>query len=284
MNEISSIEPIDYLVIGHLTQDVVASGFTLGGTVSYAGLTAAALGLRVGIITSCAADLALPELVGITVISKDSAWSTTFENRYSDGQRTQTLLHRAEKLSPGDIPSQWLNTPIVHLGPVAQELDPALAAAFPHSFVGITPQGWLRTWDGHQRVFPCRWNNASEVLNHCSAAVLSLEDVQGEEDEIQEFSEQTPVLCVTEGARGSRVYWNRDLRTIRAPRRVELDATGAGDIYAASFFVRYAKTRDPWEATRFATLIAANSVTRMGLGGVPTADEIKSISTEIVNA
>jgi sugar/nucleoside kinase (ribokinase family) len=43
------------------------------------------------------------------------------------------------------------------------------------------------------------------------------------------------------------------------------------------------KTHDPWESARFATLIAANSVTRKALQGVPTAAEIKSISSEIVN-
>lgn len=284
MNEIALIEPIDYLVIGHVTQDVIPGGFALGGTAAYSALTAAALGLRVGVVTSCAHDLALPELEGIQVIRKDAAHSTTFENRYAGGFRTQHLLHQAEPITLDDLPRQWLNTPIVHLGPVAEELDPQLAAAFPNSFVGATPQGWLRTWDELGKVTPCKWEKAGEVLMRCNAAVLSVEDVSGDEDEIQEFSEQVPMLSVTEGVDGSRIYWNRDVRTFRAPHREELDATGAGDIFATSFFVRYVKTRDPWESARFATLIAANSVTRKSLQGVPTAAEIKSITSEIVNA
>ncbi|MEN6571902.1 MAG: PfkB family carbohydrate kinase [Anaerolineaceae bacterium] len=284
MNEIALIEPIDYLVIGHVTQDVLPGGFALGGTAAYSALTAAALGMRVGVVTSCAPDLALPELAGIQVIRKDAVHSTTFENRYSGSHRTQHLLHQAQTISLDDVPRQWLNTPIVHLGPVAQELDPALAAAFPHSFVGVTPQGWLRTWDEDRKVFPCRWEKAEEVLSHSAAAILSIEDVSGDEDEIQEFSEHVAVLCMTEGVYGSRVYWNRDVRAFRAPHRKELDATGAGDIFATSFFVRYVKTRDPWESARFATLVAANSVTRKSLQGVPTAAEVKSITSEIVNA
>jgi hypothetical protein len=41
-------------------------------------------------------------------------------------------------------------------------------------------------------------------------------------------------------------------------------------------------TRDPWEAARFATLIASNSVKRVGLDGIPTSDEIKAAMMEVV--
>ena len=46
MTELLPIAPIDYLIIGHLTQDLTPSGPMLGGTASYASLTARALGLR----------------------------------------------------------------------------------------------------------------------------------------------------------------------------------------------------------------------------------------------
>jgi sugar/nucleoside kinase (ribokinase family) len=40
-------------------------------------------------------------------------------------------------------------------------------------------------------------------------------------------------------------------------------------------------TRDPWEAARFATQLAARSVTRLGLEGIPTQDEIDECLTEV---
>jgi len=52
MLELVSLQPVDYLVIGHVAADVTPTGLQLGGTVSYAGLTARALGVRVGIVTS----------------------------------------------------------------------------------------------------------------------------------------------------------------------------------------------------------------------------------------
>ena len=52
MLEIEKLEPIDYLVIGHLTVDLTPEGPRLGGTATYASLTAKALGMRVGIVSS----------------------------------------------------------------------------------------------------------------------------------------------------------------------------------------------------------------------------------------
>ena len=282
MNNIALIEPVDYLVIGHITQDILPNGFALGGTVSYSALTAAAFGLRVGMVTSCAPDLKLPELEGIKIVRKDAVQSTTFENVYTPNGRVQHVHHRADTITCADIPQQWKDTPIVHLGPVAQEVDPALSAAFTHSFVGVTPQGWMRDWDDEGRVFPCKWGDYKSVLQHANAAILSLEDVSNDEDEIQKFAEAVPILVITYGEADARVYWHGDVRVFRPPDREEVDATGAGDIFATSFFVRYNQTRDPWESARFAALIASNSVTRRGLASIPTREEIKTITSEIV--
>ena len=59
MQTIIPIEPVDYLIIGHVTQDLTPNGPTLGGTASYSALTAKALGLRVGIVTAFAEGLQL---------------------------------------------------------------------------------------------------------------------------------------------------------------------------------------------------------------------------------
>jgi sugar/nucleoside kinase (ribokinase family) len=87
---------------------------------------------------------------------------------------------------------------------------------------------------------------------------------------------------VTEGADGAVLYWHGDRRRYRAPQTDEVDATGAGDIFATAFFARYASTLDPWEATRFATLLASRSVTRVGLGGIPTRQEIEDAMMVVI--
>ena len=62
------LEPIDYLIIGHVTQDVTPEGLRLGGTAAFSALTAHALGLRVGIVTACSPETDLSILDGISII------------------------------------------------------------------------------------------------------------------------------------------------------------------------------------------------------------------------
>lgn len=282
MKSLANIEPVEYLLIGHVTQDLTPAGLKLGGTVSYAALTARAFGKRVGIVTSCAEDLSLPELDGISIIRKSSAHNSIFENINSSTGRVQYIRSVAERLTPEDIPQSWRGAPIVHLGPVAGEIDSTLAGFFPHSLVGITPQGWLRGWNDQGLVSYRTWKDADQILSRAGVAVLSIEDIRGDEDVIQDFASTVPVLVVTEGAQGARVYWNGDVRCFRPPQEDEVDPVGAGDIFAASFFIRYFDTRDPWESARVATQLAARSVTRKTLSGVPTPEEIQNTLTEII--
>ena len=282
MPDLATIEPVDYLIIGHITQDVTPAGLSLGGTASYAALTARAFGLRVGIVTSCSLDLQPPELNGIAIARKPSPFTSTFRNTYTPTGRIQHILHVADLLSLEDVPPAWRSAPIVHLGPLANEIPANLVRAFPRSLVGVTPQGWMRAWDGDHIVSYRYWVESDQVLPHVQSCVMSVEDVRGDEEAISHFAALAPILVVTEGAAGSRVYWNGDVRFFRPPLTQEVDPVGAGDVFAASFFIKLLQTRDPWEAARFATLVGANSVTRVGILGVPTPSELRAYSTQII--
>lgn len=275
-------EPIDYLVIGHVTQDLTPNGPILGGTAAYSALTAKAFGLRVGIVTACTPDLQMPELEGIQIAANFAEQNTTFENINTPNGRIQYLHHRAPGLNLASVPEAWLKTPIVHLGPVDQEVDANLGRAFTDSLVCLTPQGWLRAWDDKNLVHPSEWPEASYVLSTAGVAIISVEDVQTEESLIDDMASAIRILVVTEGYNGARLYWNGDLHHFVAPKVPEVDPTGAGDIFATSFFYRLASTRDPWESARFATALAAQSVTRRGLAGVPTQEEIQAAMVEVL--
>ena len=60
-----------------------------------------------------------------------------------------------------------------------------------------------------------------------------------------------------------------------APPAYELDATGAGDIFAPIFFSRFHASGDPWIAAETGIRLAAASVTRSGLSSTPTPDEVR---------
>ncbi len=281
MRYISPLEPVDYLLIGHLSVDVTPRGSRIGGSVAYAALTARALGLRVGIVTSWAAEVSVGTLGDIPIINLPAERSTTFENIYTKQGRLQYIHHVAPSIHLNAIPDPWLTAPIVHLAPIAQEVDPALVRSFPAALIGVTPQGWLRTWDSTKQVSTTEWPEASFVLQRVGAAVISAEDLGRDESRIDELAADSRVLAVTESADGTRLYWNGDVRRFRPPEVDEVDASGAGDIFAAAFFIRLYTTRDPWEAARFATVLAAYSVTRTGLNSIPTQDEIQECTVEV---
>lgn len=281
MSALAPLEPVDYLVIGHVTEDLTPEGPRLGGTTTFSALTARALGLRVGVVTAVSEGTSLEVLDGVSIVSIPSSHTTTFENIYLDGARKQIIHHPAARISFEAIPDAWRDSPIIHLGPVAQELDSQLPKYFSASMIGITPQGWMRGWDGSGHVIPCKWESAESLLPQASAVVISRDDAGGDEEWIEAMAHQTRVLAVTEGAAGSVLYWHGDRRRFHAPDVKEVDATGAGDIYAAAFFIRLFRTRDPWEAARFATQLAARSVARIGLDGIPTQTEINECLMEV---
>lgn len=281
MYNLVPLEPVDYLVIGHVAHDLTPTGPRLGGTAAYSALTARALGLRVGVVTANGPETSLDALRDIPVISILSPQSTTFENIYTKHGRRQILHHTATRLSFDSVPEIWRRSPIIHIGPLDQEVDAVLPGSFSPTLLGLTPQGWMRAWDENGHVRQTVWEFPEQALAQAGAVVLSIEDVGGNEEQIEFMAAHTRILAVTEAAAGSRLYWHGDQRRFRAPDRYETDATGAGDIFAAAFFMRLLTTQDPWEAARFATHLSAHSVMRKGLAGIPTEEEVQACMVEV---
>lgn len=266
---------VSYLTIGHVAKDMVPEGHRLGGSVAYAALTAQAMGYVPGIVTAHANDVEIGPIATLNVHRTASAASTTFENSYGPEGRTQYLRARAALLAPADVPTEWLRAPILHLAPLDGELDVAAFTTFSNLFIGLTAQGMLRRWDSDGRVFKTEWPEAVNVLPHLSAAVLSIEDVSGDWVLVEQWAKAAKVLVITEGPRGCTVFVKGSgARQFEIAPQLEVDPTGAGDIFAAAFFIHLYETQDPWAAARVANHIASISVTRTGLVGVPTLEEV----------
>jgi sugar/nucleoside kinase (ribokinase family) len=281
MLKFPGINPVDYLVIGHITCDLTPDGDQLGGSASYASLTARALGQRVGMVTSWGEE-AIPEILsGISIANNPSEVCTTFENKYTPEGRIQRLEKIASELAYYHIPESWRQSPIVHLAPVAQEVQPEIVRHFPNAHIYLTIQGWLRQWDSQGIVSSSEWPEARYILQQAHAAVLSEEDIQRDQYTIDAFAAAAPILVVTQGAEGATVYTEGRVEHIPAKKVTEVDPTGAGDIFAAAFFTHLTQNRDPIQAAEFATRIAADSVTRPGLTGTPTEERIDKIFSEV---
>ena len=263
-----------YVTIGHICQDRLPHGWMFGGAATYSARMAHALGCQVQVLTSLRSDVDVrPALLDIEVVRLPSDHTTTFENIYTKQGRQQTLHAVAERLTPDRFPA----TPtadIVHLAPIAQEVDLAWLACFPGALIGVTPQGWLRQWDAQGRISPIGWAEAGQVLPRADAVIISIEDVAHQEDLVQQWAAQAKILAVTRGAHGCTVHQNGGVTAVPTQAVEAVDATGAGDIFAASFLVRLRECDDPIAAAHFASCLASQSITRRGLESIPTPSEI----------
>ena len=264
----------DILLIGHIAEDVVEGGTRIGGTVAYAGSTLAALGHRVAVVTSMGPSTEWKPPRGLTLEVIPAEETTSFENQYHQDGRDQFLRSRAVDLDHEMIPPAWLAAPVVLLAPIADEVDPDLSKSFPDAWLALSPQGWLR-----------RWNAAGEVARKSIEAIdrlprarmvfLSREDIDGQSEWIERLAKRYRWFILTAGEQGADIFKEGEKTHSPAPEATQVDPTGAGDIFAASFISRYMETKDQIEAARFANRLAALSVTRTGLESVPTKEEIE---------
>ena len=269
---------IDYLLIGHMTADLTPGGRIAGGTVSYAARTAAAFGLRVGLLTSATADE--PLLDGLRpyaeIRSIPAAQTTTYENIYTPEGRIQYVRGVAAPIRAEDVPADWLTAPLVHLAPIAGEIDPPVAHRFPRSMTLLTLQGWLRQWGEDGRVHFRRWHDA-DVLKSINMTVFSEEDIVESPDMEAAFAATVEHLLVTRAENGGTYYRNGQPTTYTTPRVELVNPTGAGDVFAASLLASLpALNYDMHKAIQVAAQLGAICVTRFGIDGTPTPEEVQA--------
>jgi sugar/nucleoside kinase (ribokinase family) len=215
-------------------------------------------------------------LNGVELCRVPSEVTTTFENIYNGTRRVQYVRAVAPPVPISALPDAWRSASVVHLGPIAQEVAPEAADVFPPTtLIGATPQGWLRAWDGDGRVKHIPWNNADHVLERVDVLVFSVEDVGGDLDAVRRYAERARLAVVTENRRGCTVWYRGRRERYPAFRVPEVDPTGAGDVFAAAFLLRFADTHDPATAARFANAAASCAVEGRGTDGIPTLEQVE---------
>jgi sugar/nucleoside kinase (ribokinase family) len=274
----------DYLVVGHVTKDLLAGGaIRAGGTALYAGLTVQELGAQAAIVTALApADaglLAPAEAAGISCHVLPSTETTTYAISYHGEARDMHLAGRATLLTPADIPPAWRDTPILHLGPVAAELDATADwdGCCPNALIAVTPQGWLRTFDAAGLMSPAPWITARSLLDHADVLVMSGEDVGNDQEALMHYVNMARLAVVTAGADGATLYERgRALGTVPSCHAAPVDFTGAGDVFTAAFLIGYRESGDMWRAAAFAHAAAAFAIEGMGTAGIATRARVEA--------
>ncbi len=285
----SSPFSLQFLTLGHVTRDLRPDGsFSLGGTVTFAALTAYRLGLVAGIISCASSDL-LPHLSralpAIALSVRPTMNTTTFINQYTQGFRTQYLQARADTLHATDVPLAWLDAPIVLIGPLAQEIAPETVKLFRRrsgAIIAATPQGWLRRWDSDGRVWPTPWETAEQILPMLDVLILSHDDLlpfandnrQEADALLREWSMRVPLLVATDGRHGATLFRHGAIQSFPGYAAQEIDPTGAGDVFAAAFLTALHRHGNAEQAVNFANCAASFSIEQVGVQGIPTMEMV----------
>jgi sugar/nucleoside kinase (ribokinase family) len=266
----------DFVAVGHVTLDRFGEVTRAGGSALYAAVTADRLGLSAGILTRHGDDFPLEQVPPrIEVVSLPAARTTSFEHATdAAGARRLRVLSAAGALTPEDLPADWRDARIVLLAPVLNEVDPLLATVFTGAAIGAGAQGWLRGVAGDGAVIPRPWEPPDFLLGRLQGLFLSREDVRGQEATALEWFQRVPVAALTAGALGALLFVNGERYEVRPRPSHERDETGAGDVFAATFLVRYEAEGDPWLAAEAAACAAGLSVEGEGWSAVPDADAL----------
>jgi 1D-myo-inositol 3-kinase len=261
----------DFVAIGHVTLDRFGESTRPGGSALYAAVTAHRLGLSVGLLTSHGDDFPLDVIPPkIEVVSVPAADTTRFEHRQDPGGRISHVRAVAGPLTMAAVPEDWREASLTLLAPVIDEVDPMIATLFTDGAVGAAAQGWVRQVKRDGLVVPRPWRSPERLLQSVQALFLSRKDIRGQEIQVVEWFQRMPVGVLTADREGALLFVNGERYEIHPRPTVEVDPTGAGDVFAATFLIQYQRDGDPWQAA--AAAACAGSLAVEGEGWSTVAD------------
>jgi bifunctional ADP-heptose synthase (sugar kinase/adenylyltransferase) len=165
---------------------------------------------------------------------------------------------------------------MVYLGSIDREIEPEIFSCFSgESLICVMPQGFYRQWDETGRVSFAEWTPTEAMLRRINVLVISELDVQDPDQLVRDWRKWIEIIVVTRAERGATVYEASDECHYPGRPAREVDLTGAGDVFAAAFLLRFAETGDPCEAAAFANVAASFSVEGTGVDGIPLRAQVE---------
>lgn len=281
--------PFDIVGIGNPVYDVIVTpwsktnGRVLSGCSTNACLAAKRLGVgRVGFVGCIGRDFAEKfsadmKRYHIEVRVNSTGTETGgFHLIYDEnGNRTLDVLGVAGKISPTDLPEEFLRSKFVLLGPILGEVDLELIRFIKSSSsakIFLDPQGLIRKIGSDQRILhTCNQREFKEILrlvDFVKPNEHECETITGEKDPVAglkwmaKLGGAVPIVTLAE--RGSMLLDGEELYRIPPYPTRAVDPTGAGDVYAGSFITEYLRDGSLPESALFASAAASIMVEQVG--------------------
>jgi sugar/nucleoside kinase (ribokinase family) len=278
------------VIVGAASRDLDRTdsrGWRLGGTVTYAAIVAANLGVRVRAFVGVDADgvraheLDLLRSAGVDVLTVPLSNGPIFDNRHTAAGRVQFALGASDQLLAAALPGDWRSADGALLGPVAGELGDDWAPAFPGAtFVGLAAQGLVRRLVPGQAVERVPLP-ASALIERADAVLISAEDVMSYPTDLEPLMANRKRLVVSDGERGALLLQSDGRRTVGrflppTPRRDAIDTVGAGDTFLAAWLAArlLLGTTEEWRPLLVASVMASLSVERSKLEDFPSRADV----------
>jgi hypothetical protein len=280
------VRSFDYVTVGHVTVDVLDGGCTRrpGGGAFYSALQAARLGLRALIVTQGSPSqieaLLEPYRKELELRIVPAPATTTLDTSWSGATRTQRVLAWAGPITE----TVTVDTSILHLAPVARESTSQWRG---HAdFIGLTPQGLARAWDedGSGEIVPSplptdRGSLGDLLPDDLAALVISEHERATCAPLLSAATDAGAVLAITAGASATSVYLPDGAVTqVHAPAVAHpLDDLGAGDVFAAAFFISLHEGHSPAQAATYGNAAAAIRIEGAGADAIGDRSAIEAL-------
>jgi sugar/nucleoside kinase (ribokinase family) len=279
----------DLVGIGNPVYDIIVTPFSrtngrvLSGCSTNACLASKKLGLKkVGLVGAIGPDYKEKFLLDMRTYGIEASMDATgketggFSLIYdAHGNRTLDVIGRAGKITPKDLPDEFLQSRAFLIGPILGEVDLALIEFLRTSTSGqifLDPQGLIRVIGPDGRIIhSCNEEEfkkmvslvdfvkpnepESETITHEMNPLLALRRLSA-------MGARLPIITLAE--RGSLLLDGGRLCRIPAYPTHAIDPTGAGDVYAGSFITEYERRGDIVEAALFASAAASIMVEQIG--------------------
>lgn len=265
--------------VGAVTLDRVpqSDAWVAGGAVLYAGAAAAALGVRVQVVTAHDERFERPSWTHDWDWVSWTRQTTAFENVDLGDQRSQRLWARCGSLPvSGLAPLNVSNENWLVLAPVFDEvpLETWLdwGASAPNARLSVLPQGWLRRnasrkYPGCVAPRPALLSLARLVRERglkLGCVSLSESELAAEPGSLAPLRECADVVVVTRGARGARAYSRGQAVQVDSAVVIPRDVTGAGDGFAGGLTAALASALPLAGALRLASAAAGLTTEHRG--------------------
>ncbi|MEM3692733.1 MAG: PfkB family carbohydrate kinase [Candidatus Bathyarchaeia archaeon] len=252
-------------IVGHIALDFIRvknlpCQRTVGGTPTYAGLSARRMGCRVKVISKVGEDFPDEYVLWLSrrgldlssLIRVKGARTTSFELCYKNGDRDLRILGLCEPIRPEDIP-KGLRADGIHIGSIAQEILGETFRLLSNltPCLSLDPQGYLRCFDerGLVKEALCLDQELLETVNILKASRREAFLITGFEDPLKAclaLKSMGPRTVIVTGGADRTIVLGETGKAYMVPSWPSkvIDPTGAGDAFIGAFLAEYLSGED----------------------------------------